>query len=262
MIPQAFITDWRNKAPWHTNEQIEQDLIISRSLAEIYSDPLLSDMLAFRGGTALHKIFLPSPMRYSEDIDLVQVYPGPIGRIFDSIRKRLAFLGKPRVIQKDRNNVMVFLLQSTIPPVIPLKLKIEINCREHVNIHGAERKNFVVDSPWFKGECSVQTYSIEELLGSKIRALYQRRKGRDLFDLWYALEHVQININKTIEAFSAFMNHCGTRASANEYLRNMEAKMQNTEFRNDTKALIRPEINFDIDAAWRLVRDKLIALLP
>lgn len=81
MIPRAHITAWRAHAPWSTDAQIEQDLIISRAIVEVFSDPLLSGSLAFRGGTALHKLYLTPPARYSEDIDLVQVEGGPIGDI-------------------------------------------------------------------------------------------------------------------------------------------------------------------------------------
>lgn len=75
MIPRAYITAWRKIAPWSTDAQIEQDLILSRALVEIFSQPILSSQLAFRGGTALHKLFLTPASRYSEDIDLVQVKP-------------------------------------------------------------------------------------------------------------------------------------------------------------------------------------------
>ncbi len=53
MIPQAFITEWRQRAPWSQDAQVEQDLIISRAMVEIFSHPLLTENLAFRGGTAL-----------------------------------------------------------------------------------------------------------------------------------------------------------------------------------------------------------------
>ncbi len=259
MIPAAHITEWRNNAPWRSNEQVEQDLIISRCLVELFSDPFCAGTLVFRGGTAIHKLFLPAPMRYSEDIDLVQTEPGPIGPVFDSVRKRLAFLGKPRIAQKERNNVLTFSTQSTIPPAVPIKLKIEINCREHIEVLGVERKDFSVASLWFKGRCVIPTYSIEVLLGSKMRALYQRRKGRDLFDIWYALSHLEISIPELLNAFRVFMDHCGSSVSSKEFLRNMEAKMADSEFRNDTAALLRPEAAFAIDAAWERVRNDCIA---
>jgi hypothetical protein len=52
MIPQAYITEWSQQVPWQTNEQVEQDLVISRALVEIYSDEWLAESLAFRGGRA------------------------------------------------------------------------------------------------------------------------------------------------------------------------------------------------------------------
>ena len=69
---------WSEFAPWTDYAMVEQDLIISRALVEIFSDEFLSEQLAFRGGTALHKLYLSPQVRYSEDIDLVQINPGPI----------------------------------------------------------------------------------------------------------------------------------------------------------------------------------------
>lgn len=83
MIPQAYITEWSHKVPWQTNEQVEQDLIICRALTEIFKDEFLANHLAFRGGTALHKLYLSPQPRYSEDIDLVQITAEPIKETID-----------------------------------------------------------------------------------------------------------------------------------------------------------------------------------
>lgn len=94
MIPQAYITEWSKIVPWQTNEQVEQDLVICRALIEIFEDDFLADSLAFRGGTALHKLYLQPQPRYSDDIDLVQIKAGSIGKVMDHIRVALSFLGK------------------------------------------------------------------------------------------------------------------------------------------------------------------------
>ena len=185
MIPRAYITAWRSQAPWQTNEQVEQDLVISRALVEIYSDDLLREHLAFRGGTALYKLFLTPAVRYSEDIDMIQIKAGPIGPVFDRLQEKLQFLGESRRSQRNRDNTLLYRFQSEIPPSVPLRLKIEINCREHFAVYGAQSKSFRVQSAWFSGTAQLTTFTLEELLGSKMRALYQRKKGRDLFDLWY-----------------------------------------------------------------------------
>ncbi len=79
MIPRDYITEWRVEAPWVQDSQVEQDLVISRALVEIFSHPLLSKSLAFRGGTALYKLHIRPAARYSEDIDLVQIEAEPAG---------------------------------------------------------------------------------------------------------------------------------------------------------------------------------------
>jgi predicted nucleotidyltransferase component of viral defense system len=56
MIPENFIEQWRNTVKWRTLSQIEQDLVISRALVDLYNDPYIKDALVFRGGTALNKI--------------------------------------------------------------------------------------------------------------------------------------------------------------------------------------------------------------
>ena len=78
MIPQYSIQEWHEQVPWITDAMVEQDLIICRALISIFSDDFLASQLAFRGGTALHKLYLQPQPRYSEDIDLVQITPGPI----------------------------------------------------------------------------------------------------------------------------------------------------------------------------------------
>ncbi len=78
MIPEYAIKEWNKNIPWHRNEQIEQDLVISRALIALFEDKYLSKHLAFRGGTALHKLYLQPQPRYSEDIDLVQINSEPI----------------------------------------------------------------------------------------------------------------------------------------------------------------------------------------
>ncbi len=62
MIPRANVTAWRFYAPWPTDAQIEQDLVLSRALVELFRNSLVAETTAFRGGTALHKLFIPAGM--------------------------------------------------------------------------------------------------------------------------------------------------------------------------------------------------------
>src|SRR5665647_187586 len=87
VIPKADIVAWRQFAPWVNDAQVEQDLIISRAIVAIFQNPVLAERLAFRGGTALHKLYFDIPRRYSEDIDLVQITPAPIGQVIDTLQQ-------------------------------------------------------------------------------------------------------------------------------------------------------------------------------
>jgi len=260
MIPQAYITEWANQVPWQTNEQVEQDLVICRALVEIFSDEFLAKSLAFRGGTALHKLHLSPQSRYSEDIDLVQITAEPFGPIVDRLRERLAFLGQPARKQKENNFTLHYSFESEFPPVQYLRLKVETNCREHFTVLGYAPFPFQVASSWFTGSCNITTYRLEELLGSKLRALYQRRKGRDLYDLYKALMQVpDINKGALLQCYHTYMDFVVDEPPTQKvYLQNMEAKMQDDEFTGDTAALIRPTETYDQMTAFELVRSELL----
>ena len=90
MIPRDYITEWRADAPWVQDFQVEQDLVICRALVNIFRHPLLRDALAFRGGTALYKLYLLPAARYSEDIDLVQLKAGLAGDMMSALREGCA----------------------------------------------------------------------------------------------------------------------------------------------------------------------------
>jgi len=245
MIPRAFITHWKQTAPWINEAQVEQDLVISRALVEIYSDELLSNALAFRGGTALHKLYFAPAPRYSEDIDLVQIKAEPIGPVINRLRETLATLGNPKIKQKDRNTTLIFRFETEVEPVINMRVKIEINCREHDFVFGPIKKSYSVDSPWFSGTAELTTFELEELLATKVRALYQRRKGRDLFDLWYADQHGDIDWPRVMGAFRQIMKNDGTPVTDKQFKLNLEEKLMHPDFLIDIPNLLRPEIQFN-----------------
>lgn len=264
MIPRSAITRWRRDAPWVSDAQIEQDLIISRALVDIFSDEFLHERLAFRGGTALNKLFLRPASRYSEDIDLVQTMEGPIGPIIDRIRERLAWLGdKPTRDRAERMMHIVYSFESEIPPVEPLKLKVEINTREHDSVFPLIEMPFSVETRWFSGSATIPTFRIEELLATKLRALYQRRKGRDLYDFWAVFQAVPVNEEEVVRAFKAYMEADGTPVRRAEYEQNLSEKMGSVDFREDITPLLAADAEsaFNHADTYRFVMERLISRL-
>jgi predicted nucleotidyltransferase component of viral defense system len=259
MITKQAIIEWQEHAPWLDMRQVEQDLIISRALTAIYSDDFLASRLAFRGGTALHRIYLTPQARYSEDIDLVQTVEEPIGMVLNKLREVLGFLGQPTIKQKKSNNTLIFKIASTYPPETPLKLKIEINCKEHFLVHSFVKVPYEMTNAWFSGRCDFLTYCLNEMLGTKIRALYQRRKGRDLFDLSVAAQSSDVDPEDAVFCFKGYMTFNGIKLpTATEYLVNLESKLDNRLFVSDTDGILRPGIIFVPARAYEVVKTTFI----
>jgi len=260
MIPQAYITEWSQHVPWQSNEQVEQDLVICRALVEIFSDEWLANSLAFRGGTALHKLYLQPQTRYSEDIDLVQVRTEPIKETIQRLQTALAFLGDSVVKPRKAGTQIISRFDSEFPPFIKLRLKVETNTREHFTVHGLQQFPFEVKSSWFNGKCELTTYRLEELLGTKLRALYQRRKGRDLYDMHIALtQQTDLDREALLHSYREYMKFSVQNPpSRKEFLLNLEAKMKDAEFLGDTTALLRPDVPYNPEVAYQLVRTRLI----
>lgn len=263
MIPASFIDEWRQRAPWRMSAHIEQDLVISWALVDIYSLPEVRERLAFRGGTAMYKLFYDTPARYSEDIDLVQIAAAPVGDTLDLMRGVLdPWLGVPKRVFKEGCVNLVYRFASSDVMPFAMRLKIEINTREHFAELGYHHVPFAVQSQWFSGHSQVTTFDFKELLGTKLRALYQHKKGRDLFDLWMALESGKLQPERLLQCFQRYMADGGHTVSRAEFEQNLYEKSQRADFRADMSVLLRPGLHWDFQRAMDRVLTDIVALLP
>ena len=261
MIPEIFIEQWRSTVKWQGLEQIEQDLIISRALVDLYHSPHIKEALVFRGGTALNKLFIKPPARYSEDIDFVQKNSDPIGQTIDAIREALKpWLGDPKWKLTSRSAKLLYKYETINK--MPAKLKIEINTTEHFQVLPFRTVPFVVQSDWFNGMADVITYEMDELMATKLRALYQRRKGRDLFDVWYVASHDLINLDKVFDIFRKYCTYNNMKISGDEFLKNLELKKNHRDFHMDMSLLLPSKLNWHFEEAYQFVVDNVISKLP
>jgi len=262
VIPHDYITQWRAEAPWIQDFQVEQDLVISRALVDIFSQPLLHKTLGFRGGTALYKLHLKPAARYSEDIDLVQTRAEPAGPMMDALRGVLdPWLGKPKWKQTEGRVTFEYRFNSEDAPPIPLRLKIEANTREHLSVYGLREIPFSASSPWFEGACKIQSYELDELLGTKLRALYQRKAGRDLFDLAIALTK-GADPDRIVNVFLKYMAHEGHKTTRAMFEENFALKMKDPDFLADISPLLSADYTWDPEAEAPIVSSQLIERLP
>lgn len=263
MIPLDYITHWRQNAPWPSDAQVEQDLILSRAIVALFSHPDIEHALAFRGGTALHKLHL-QPARYSEDLDFVQVHQEAIGETIDAVRDVLSpWLGESvNYNAKHARFTLHYEADSEPSQAPPIRLKVEINTREHFTVDGFKSEPFGVDSPWFSGEAEVLTYGLDEILGTKLRALYQRDQGRDLFDLWYALEVADPSVERVVEICREYLDRGNNTVSRAEYEQNLHHKRQERGFRTDVDALLAADVDWNFDTAMETVLRNYVAEFP
>jgi predicted nucleotidyltransferase component of viral defense system len=270
MIPEAYITAWNSVVPWATSRQVEQDLIISRAIVAIFSDPFLHAELRFRGRTALNKLHFPKPLRYSEDIDLVRTTAGPIGPVLDRVRAVLEpWLGRAAFDQSPVAPKLRFRTDAEGQPAdAPIRLKVEINTREIEAYDPPLEIQFEVNSPWFTGNAGIVTFSREEMLATKLRALLQRSKGRDLFDLDHALTAFDgVNAIRIVECFLLYLKNSGVAISRAEAQQRMFQKLVNPVFFTDMRPLLATDrakalTDETLNAAFATVMTELIDRIP
>lgn len=270
MIPHDYITAWSRVAPWASQRQVEQHLIISRALVAIFSDPFLRDELRFRGGTALNKLHFPAPLRYSEDIDLVRTTAGPIRPLLDRLHDVLdPWLGKPRFDHSPVASKLKYMVEAEDrDSPSPIRLKIEISTREREAYDPPVEILFGVENPWFSGAVPIPTFSREEMLATKLRALLQRNKGRDLFDLDHALTVFEgLNTGRVVECFRLYLKRAEVMISRAEAQRRMFEKLVNPTFFTDMRPLLQTKraralTDEALKAAFVRVMTELIDRIP
>jgi hypothetical protein len=241
-------------------------------MVAIFRDDFLRANLAMRGGTALHKVHLAPAARYPEDIDLVLVQrrrPAIVKQhliravrpIMNSAPRGLideAVVGLRNLVQPSRIIRQNYPYQPTQPATRPAKLKIEVNCSEHVPVFEITEIPFKAGSD----EVTLRTYDIDEMLGTKLRALLQRDQSRDLFDLDRALTSPSLSHapdpDRIVHAFRKYMEGEGSTVDADAFRRDLDRKLKMVSFRNDMHQMLRAGVSFDIDAAAERVRRELL----
>ena len=269
MVPSLNIVAWGTTVPWAEPRQVEQDLIISRAIVALFTDTFLAGELRFRGGTALNKLHFPEPLRYSEDIDLVRSTRGPIGPILDRARSALQpWLGQAAFEQSPMAPKLIFRVPAEDNAATRIRLKVEINTTDVETCNQPLTVRYRVDNPWFSGEADVVTFSREEMLATKLRALLQRERGRDLFDIAQGLNAFQeLDTTCVVRCLIFHLERSGLRITRAEAERRMFAKLRKPRLMQDVRPLLPAREAARLTAtaaraAFTSVFSRLIAQLP
>ena len=257
MISNQDIAEWGLEHPWQDADQVEQDLLLSQAMCAVANHRYLSKELRLRGGTAFHKLFMPEPYRYSEDLDYVRATAGGIGDVMKALTAMGRNLGYD-VRTSMQRHPKVFWRFERASGLIG-KIKIEIDTYERSPMLEPCVVSHRVANGYCEAFAEVPTFQVEELVATKIRALYQRSKGRDLYDIWLALHVLGVAPEAILAAFPAYRPDGMTRAKLE---RNLAAKLEDPGFRSDVEVLRRRDSPaYDAREAGLLVLGELVGRL-
>jgi predicted nucleotidyltransferase component of viral defense system len=277
-ITRRDVIAHQSVVPWPSQIQVEQDLLLCRAMVALFDDAFLQTQIAMRGGTLLHKVHLAPPSRYSEDIDLVVVGNRPESHIRRALNRVLSgVLGTPKqsawgdlklairnTVKPSRVLRMTYAIPSLMEPGTNLEIVVEANVTERTPHLPVIRIPF--EFPFQDSVVSTQVsgYDIHEMLGTKLRALFQRRRGRDLFDLYWALTLAEPAVNPTqiIESFQHYLKLEGSVAGRSEFVGLLDVHLADRGFCSDMNHLLRVGITYDPQRAGEYLKTKLLSLLP
>ena len=264
--------------PWPSQTQVEQDLLLCRAMSALFDDKFLHGQIAMRGGTLLHKVHLAPPSRYSEDIDLVVFGDRPEEHIRKAIRRVLNdVLGTPRT---SAWGTIALAIRNTIKPSRVLRMTYSVPSISEsgttldivIEANVTERKSHrpIVEIPFefpFRDapvKIRINGYDIHEMLGTKMRVLFQRRRGRDLFDLYWALTVAKPPVDPAaiIESFQHYLRQEGSTAGRAEFVGILESHLADPGFCSDMDQLLRVGTEYDPHKAGEHVKNTLLSRLP
>ena len=265
--------------PWPNQRQVEQDLLLCRAMDALFNDEFLQSQIAMRGGTLLHKIYLAPASRYSEDIGLVVFGDRPEDHIKKAIRRALTeSLGRPtnsawenvklavrNAVRPSRVLRLTYHVPSQSDPAgKPLEIVVEANVTERTPHREIAKIRFAHSFRGVDVSTTLNAFDIDEMLGTKMRALFQRKRGRDLFDLYWGLTNSSASINPSgiIDSFVFYMAKEGTVAGREEFVDILRNHLKDSGFRNDVTPLLRTGIEYDPIAAGEYIITNLLHLLP
>ena len=170
---------------------LEKDYVLTEVLKALSRVISLNDILVFKGGTALRKIYF-TDWRYSEDLDFTvkhDIKEEELRLLLDEwysqveqtvqIRLTTKMLHKPNGYARVR-------AQFIGPLAYPGMIFMDLSFDEPLCLDPEKRP--ILSEPFLSEGQKVLAYPLEELLAEKIRSLSERGKSRDYYDVWRLLK--------------------------------------------------------------------------
>ena len=244
MIPQRNLSLLANRLARRSGRRIpetvlERDYCLSRFLVGL-STTVLRDILAFKGGTAIKKCFIPA-YRFSEDLDFTLRSDVSFERIHEQLDQAFAYvqlasgirLDISRIDRHSHQNSLSFFMayEGPLPGATGKEVKVDITIRERL-VFPIETRPLLrtyeeyADLP---DDTVVNVYTLQEIAAEKIVAIFDpaRNEPRDLYDLWHLISHDFLKPGELIDAVRQKMRFRGKDlANTREILIRKEARLK------------------------------------
>lgn len=190
----------------------EKNYVNSWILWAIYTSAYGENLL-FKGGTALNKLYFPETWRYSEDLDLGVdgAYRGSeeeLATALDDAARRSGIdfeVTQHREMQNDGYPTHYVDIDVQYTAVLGHKntTSVDVMVDDYVAFGSVEHVHQYEDVPEF----TVTAYSLEEIFAEKLRALYQRTRARDYYDLYRMVSEAEVDDSVIRPAFERKCEH-------------------------------------------------------
>jgi predicted nucleotidyltransferase component of viral defense system len=191
---------------------LEKDYVLTEILNHLYLVNDFKDLMVFKGGTALRKIYYPD-WRYSEDLDFTVKRDMPIGDLKQYLNSWHRYIEESTSIRlitdtlHKPNGYARIRLQFTGPLDYSGRVFMDLTFDEPLCLEPAS--TLLITNPFSLESHPVPVYPLEEILAEKMRSLIERGKSRDYYDVWRILEQhrSEINIKLLADVFSKKLRH-------------------------------------------------------
>ena len=225
----------------------ELDYRLVKVLEALYRDDFLSERLCMKGGTAINKLYLGETSRLSVDLDFNHV--GPKEEVLKErrdVRERIVELLTKQddsyVIHSERRYEQTRIKVRYKTVAGPIRsFKIEISHVERFPIVSLVKKQ--VKTP--EGLADVITYTLEELTATKLRALLERFKGRDIYDLYF-ISQLKPDPTVTRKMFLYYFYRARKVFNPKVHYKNLTKRYESGNYTDDVSAFIKPTVTFDL----------------
>ncbi len=217
----------------------------------------MSERLYLKGGTALNKLYLRETARLSVDLDFNAI--GKKKEVLEERRSiRLKIIEKlkeqdPNYRTKSKSRYELTTIHLGYDPIFggeKERIKVEISNVERFAVLGRTGKD--ISSPFFNERFNVNTYQLEELTATKLRALHSRLKGRDIYDLYF-ISNLDMDMRLLRKLVIYYFYRAGKIFNPKLFFRNIREKFRSKKYVDDVSGFVRSDIEFSIDDAVKKV---------